>query len=174
MPNKAERLYIENKKESGKSAASMLFTSWRQKVVFYYCPGSKQIQHVSTFAELNVCMIHSPLCLMVVFPLPPCSVLWLDVLSITGGRRLSAYGCQNGCVGLALVNQTGPGNGSLRFREVWLPGHLFTHLRLWPDSYVALFMHNTNTSTLKLKQLYRTQPSFILSFNLLLTPFSWQ
>lgn len=126
MPNKAERLYIENKKESGKSAASMLFTSWRQKVVFYYCPGSKQIQHVSTFAELNVCMIHSPLCLMVVFPLPPCSVLWLDVLSITGGRRLSAYGCQNGCVGLALVNQTGPGNGSLRFREVWLPGHLFT------------------------------------------------
>lgn len=126
MPNKAERLYIENKKESGKSAASMLFTSWRQKVVFHYCPGSKQIQHVSTFAELNVCMIHSPLCLMVVFPLPPCSVLWLDVLSITGGRRLSAYGCQNGCVGLALVNQTGPGNGSLRFREVWLPGHLFT------------------------------------------------
>ncbi|TKS83711.1 KICSTOR complex protein kaptin [Collichthys lucidus] len=38
----------------------------------------------------------------------PSNVLWLDVLSIAGGRRLSAFGCQNGCVGLALVNQTGP------------------------------------------------------------------
>lgn len=35
-------------------------------------------------------------------------MLWLDVLSIAGGRRLSAFGCQNSCVGLALVNQTGP------------------------------------------------------------------
>lgn len=35
-------------------------------------------------------------------------MLWLDVLSIPGGRRLSAFGCQNGCVGLALVDQTGP------------------------------------------------------------------
>uniref|UniRef100_A0A3Q3VXD7 Uncharacterized protein n=1 Tax=Mola mola TaxID=94237 RepID=A0A3Q3VXD7_MOLML len=38
----------------------------------------------------------------------PSNVLWLDVLSIAGGRRLSAFGCQNGCVGLALVDQTGP------------------------------------------------------------------
>ncbi|XP_068187152.1 KICSTOR complex protein kaptin [Antennarius striatus] len=38
----------------------------------------------------------------------PSNVLWLDVVSIDGGRRLSAYGCQNGCVGLALVNQKGP------------------------------------------------------------------
>lgn len=38
----------------------------------------------------------------------PSNVLWLDVLSIAGGQRLSAFGCQNGCVGLALVNQTGP------------------------------------------------------------------
>lgn len=38
-----------------------------------------------------------------------CSVLWLDVLPVAGGRRLSAFGCQNGCVGLALVNQTGSG-----------------------------------------------------------------
>uniref|UniRef100_A0A667ZAN4 Kaptin (actin binding protein) n=1 Tax=Myripristis murdjan TaxID=586833 RepID=A0A667ZAN4_9TELE len=38
----------------------------------------------------------------------PSNVLWLDVMSIPGGRRLSAFGCQNGCVGLALVNQTGP------------------------------------------------------------------
>ncbi|XP_036380976.1 KICSTOR complex protein kaptin [Megalops cyprinoides] len=38
----------------------------------------------------------------------PSNVLWLDVLSISGGRRLSAFGCQNGCVGLALVEQTGP------------------------------------------------------------------
>lgn len=37
------------------------------------------------------------------------SVLWLDVLSIDSGRRLTAFGCQNGCVGLALVDQTGPG-----------------------------------------------------------------
>ncbi|KAF6738547.1 Kaptin [Oryzias melastigma] len=38
----------------------------------------------------------------------PSNVLWLDMLSIAGGRRLSAFGCQNGCVGLALVNQAGP------------------------------------------------------------------
>ncbi|KAM3868730.1 KICSTOR complex protein kaptin [Diretmus argenteus] len=38
----------------------------------------------------------------------PSNVLWLDMLSISGGRRLSAFGCQSGCVGLALVNQTGP------------------------------------------------------------------
>ncbi|XP_064208137.1 KICSTOR complex protein kaptin isoform X2 [Anguilla rostrata] len=37
----------------------------------------------------------------------PSNVLWLDVLGIPGGRRLSAFGCQNGCVGLALVEQTG-------------------------------------------------------------------
>ncbi|XP_064208139.1 KICSTOR complex protein kaptin isoform X4 [Anguilla rostrata] len=39
----------------------------------------------------------------------PSNVLWLDVLGIPGGRRLSAFGCQNGCVGLALVEQTGLG-----------------------------------------------------------------
>ncbi|KAM9729100.1 KICSTOR complex protein kaptin [Menidia menidia] len=38
----------------------------------------------------------------------PSNVLWLDMLSISGGRRLSAFGCQNGCVGLAVVSQTGP------------------------------------------------------------------
>ncbi|XP_056141054.1 KICSTOR complex protein kaptin [Lampris incognitus] len=38
----------------------------------------------------------------------PSNVLWLDVLSIPDGRRLSAFGCQNGCVGLALVDQRGP------------------------------------------------------------------
>ncbi|XP_066515271.1 KICSTOR complex protein kaptin isoform X2 [Hoplias malabaricus] len=38
----------------------------------------------------------------------PSDVLWLDVLSIGEGRHLTAFGCQNGCVGLALVNQTGP------------------------------------------------------------------
>lgn len=38
----------------------------------------------------------------------PSNVLWLDVLRIPGGRRLTAFGCQNGCVGLALVDQTGP------------------------------------------------------------------
>uniref|UniRef100_A0A672FM16 Kaptin (actin binding protein) n=1 Tax=Salarias fasciatus TaxID=181472 RepID=A0A672FM16_SALFA len=38
----------------------------------------------------------------------PSNVLWLDVLSVAGGRRLSVFGCQNGCVGLALVDQAGP------------------------------------------------------------------
>ncbi|XP_012723612.2 KICSTOR complex protein kaptin isoform X1 [Fundulus heteroclitus] len=38
----------------------------------------------------------------------PSNVLWLDMVSVPVGRRLSAYGCQNGCVGLALVNQSGP------------------------------------------------------------------
>uniref|UniRef100_A0A8C6TFA8 Kaptin (actin binding protein) n=1 Tax=Neogobius melanostomus TaxID=47308 RepID=A0A8C6TFA8_9GOBI len=38
----------------------------------------------------------------------PSNVLWLDMLSTDEGRRLSAFGCQSGCVGLALVDQTGP------------------------------------------------------------------
>lgn len=38
----------------------------------------------------------------------PSNVLWLDMLSIPGGRRLSVFGCQNGCVGLAVVDQSGP------------------------------------------------------------------
>lgn len=38
----------------------------------------------------------------------PSNVLWLDVLSIDGCRHLTTFGCQNGCVGLALVNQRGP------------------------------------------------------------------
>uniref|UniRef100_A0A8C5BQZ2 Kaptin n=1 Tax=Gadus morhua TaxID=8049 RepID=A0A8C5BQZ2_GADMO len=36
----------------------------------------------------------------------PSNVLWLDMLSLPGGRRFSTYGCQNGCVGLALVDQS--------------------------------------------------------------------
>ncbi|MBN3310492.1 KPTN protein, partial [Amia calva] len=38
----------------------------------------------------------------------PSNVLWLDVLSVGGGRRLSAFGCQSGCVGVALVDQSRP------------------------------------------------------------------
>ncbi|XP_072531923.1 KICSTOR complex protein kaptin [Salminus brasiliensis] len=38
----------------------------------------------------------------------PSNVLWLDVLSMDDCRRLTTFGCQNGCVGLALVNQRGP------------------------------------------------------------------
>ncbi|XP_019713311.1 KICSTOR complex protein kaptin [Hippocampus comes] len=38
----------------------------------------------------------------------PSNVLWMDILCIPDGRRLSAFGCQNGCVGLALVKQCGP------------------------------------------------------------------
>ncbi|XP_069575676.1 KICSTOR complex protein kaptin isoform X1 [Brachyistius frenatus] len=38
----------------------------------------------------------------------PSNVLWLDMLNTAGGRRLSAFGCQNGSVGLALVNQAVP------------------------------------------------------------------
>ncbi|RXN05249.1 kaptin [Labeo rohita] len=36
------------------------------------------------------------------------SVLWLNVLSIDQNRRLTTFGCQNGSVGLSLVNQKGP------------------------------------------------------------------
>ncbi|XP_061659926.1 KICSTOR complex protein kaptin isoform X2 [Syngnathoides biaculeatus] len=38
----------------------------------------------------------------------PSNVLWMDMICIPGGRRLSAFGCQNGCVGLAVVKQLGP------------------------------------------------------------------
>ncbi|KAM9386036.1 KICSTOR complex protein kaptin isoform 2-T2 [Pholidichthys leucotaenia] len=38
----------------------------------------------------------------------PSNVLWLDMLTVAGSRRLSVFGCQNGCVGLALVDQTSP------------------------------------------------------------------
>uniref|UniRef100_A0A2I4CGR4 KICSTOR complex protein kaptin n=1 Tax=Austrofundulus limnaeus TaxID=52670 RepID=A0A2I4CGR4_AUSLI len=38
----------------------------------------------------------------------PSNALWLDMLRTADGQRLSAFGCQNGCVGLALVNQNGP------------------------------------------------------------------
>uniref|UniRef100_A0A8C5DHV2 KICSTOR complex protein kaptin-like n=1 Tax=Gouania willdenowi TaxID=441366 RepID=A0A8C5DHV2_GOUWI len=38
----------------------------------------------------------------------PSNVLWMDMLSISGGRRLSVFGCENGCVGLAVVDQKGP------------------------------------------------------------------
>uniref|UniRef100_A0A671KVC8 Kaptin (actin binding protein) n=1 Tax=Sinocyclocheilus anshuiensis TaxID=1608454 RepID=A0A671KVC8_9TELE len=38
----------------------------------------------------------------------PSNVLWLNVLSIDQNRRLTAFGCQNGSVGLSLVNQKGP------------------------------------------------------------------
>uniref|UniRef100_A0A8C1B9G2 Kaptin (actin binding protein) n=1 Tax=Cyprinus carpio carpio TaxID=630221 RepID=A0A8C1B9G2_CYPCA len=38
----------------------------------------------------------------------PSNVLWLNVLSIEQNRRLTAFGCQNGSVGLSLVNQKGP------------------------------------------------------------------
>uniref|UniRef100_A0A673NQY5 Kaptin (actin binding protein) n=1 Tax=Sinocyclocheilus rhinocerous TaxID=307959 RepID=A0A673NQY5_9TELE len=38
----------------------------------------------------------------------PSNVLWLNVLSIEQNRRLIAFGCQNGSVGLSLVNQKGP------------------------------------------------------------------
>uniref|UniRef100_A0A672P815 Kaptin (actin binding protein) n=1 Tax=Sinocyclocheilus grahami TaxID=75366 RepID=A0A672P815_SINGR len=42
----------------------------------------------------------------------PSNVLWLNVLSIDQNRRLTAFGCQNGSVGLSLVNQKGPGKTS--------------------------------------------------------------
>ncbi|XP_023690042.1 KICSTOR complex protein kaptin isoform X1 [Paramormyrops kingsleyae] len=38
----------------------------------------------------------------------PSNVIWMDMMRVSGGRRLSAFGCQNGCVGLALVKQEGP------------------------------------------------------------------
>lgn len=38
----------------------------------------------------------------------PSNVLWLDMMTLDDGRRISAFGCQSGCVGLALVDQTVP------------------------------------------------------------------
>ncbi|XP_048840081.1 KICSTOR complex protein kaptin [Brienomyrus brachyistius] len=38
----------------------------------------------------------------------PSNVIWMDMMRVSAGRRLSAFGCQNGCVGLALVKQEGP------------------------------------------------------------------
>ncbi|XP_069042519.1 KICSTOR complex protein kaptin isoform X1 [Lepisosteus oculatus] len=35
----------------------------------------------------------------------PSNVLWMDVVNVGGSLRLSAFGCQNGCVGVALVDQ---------------------------------------------------------------------
>ncbi|KAM4619775.1 KICSTOR complex protein kaptin [Polymixia lowei] len=84
----------------------------------------------------------------------PSNVLWLDMLSIPGARRLSAFGCQNGCVGLALVNQTGP--------EV---------LQSWrvqqdsPISTVLLFPLSCRTETNQTKG----QKSVEMSYNLLVT-----
>uniref|UniRef100_W5NAD3 Kaptin (actin binding protein) n=1 Tax=Lepisosteus oculatus TaxID=7918 RepID=W5NAD3_LEPOC len=37
--------------------------------------------------------------------LPRACVLWMDVVNVGGSLRLSAFGCQNGCVGVALVDQ---------------------------------------------------------------------
>lgn len=56
------------------------------------------------------------------------SVLWLDTLSIRGGQRLSAFGCQNGCVGLALVKQEGPGVDP-SFRSFYILLKLFSACR---------------------------------------------
>ncbi|XP_041092259.1 KICSTOR complex protein kaptin [Polyodon spathula] len=39
-------------------------------------------------------------------PPVPFSVLWMDVVSVAGSsRRITAFGCQSGCVGVALVDQ---------------------------------------------------------------------
>ncbi|KAM9538772.1 KICSTOR complex protein kaptin-like [Salvelinus alpinus] len=63
----------------------------------------------------------------------PSNVLWLDVLSIPGGRRLSAS-CQNSCVGLALVDQTVPGEDGL-YTTYKLPNH-----RLRPNWYFIPYL----------------------------------
>lgn len=57
---------------------------------------------------------------MLTLLLSSCSVLWLDVMSIAGGRRLSAFGCQNGCVGLALVDQSQPGEAQVTWSSCLL------------------------------------------------------
>ncbi|KAL6463222.1 hypothetical protein MHYP_G00276130 [Metynnis hypsauchen] len=88
----------------------------------------------------------------------PSNVLWLDVLSIDDGRRLTAFGCQNGCVGLALVNQRGP-----EILQSW---------RLQQDSpisTVSLFplklpAHNSNTEGLRVDEV-----SEVTEYNLLVT-----
>lgn len=92
--------------------------------------GSQEKSAFSLLCCQYVNTAHYIICLTVIF-LPACSVLWLDVLTITGGRRLSAFGCQNGCVGLALVSQTGPGKG--------VASHKTQHVNREPLRCVANF-----------------------------------
>uniref|UniRef100_A0A667ZHQ6 Kaptin (actin binding protein) n=1 Tax=Myripristis murdjan TaxID=586833 RepID=A0A667ZHQ6_9TELE len=83
----------------------------------------------------------------------PSNVLWLDVMSIPGGRRLSAFGCQNGCVGLALVNQTGP--EVLQSWRVQLDSPVSTVL-LFPLSCQTEASYNLLvTSTIEMAVVYR-------------------
>lgn len=53
-----------------------------------------------------------------------CSVLWLNVLSIDQNRRLTTFGCQNGSVGLSLVNQKGPGEKHTRTQFLLLKSYV--------------------------------------------------
>ncbi|KAG7259116.1 hypothetical protein CRUP_015326, partial [Coryphaenoides rupestris] len=81
----------------------------------------------------------------------PSNVLWLDMLSVPGGRRFSAYGCQNGCVGLALVDQSGPA-----VLQSWRV------LQDSPVSTVLLFSLNTDSSSSKDIQEHGTSnPEFL-------------
>lgn len=96
---------IKTRNTSHHNKMGKYFLCWWQLYTGLLSLNKHLYRHIVT-----LCMIPQPLCCVL---LPPLSVLWLDILSVAGGRRLSAFGCQNGCVGLALVNQTGPGEWNL-------------------------------------------------------------
>uniref|UniRef100_A0A3Q2FSM8 Kaptin (actin binding protein) n=1 Tax=Cyprinodon variegatus TaxID=28743 RepID=A0A3Q2FSM8_CYPVA len=84
----------------------------------------------------------------------PSNVLWLDMTSVPGGRRLSAYGCQNGCVGLALVNQSGP--EVLQNWQVQFDSPISTVL-LFPLSDDTHSFNLLITSTIEMAVVYRSE-----------------
>uniref|UniRef100_A0A669C217 Kaptin (actin binding protein) n=1 Tax=Oreochromis niloticus TaxID=8128 RepID=A0A669C217_ORENI len=89
----------------------------------------------------------------------PSNVLWMDILSIAGGRRLSVFGCQNGCVGLAVVSQTELGE-VLQSWRVQFDSPISTVL-LFPLSFqteAGVEMESYNllvTSTIEMAVVYR-------------------
>ncbi|XP_067084806.1 KICSTOR complex protein kaptin isoform X3 [Osmerus mordax] len=95
-PNRGLVVGITFIKDSGDKATPFL------NIYCDYEPGSEFNLESIAQSCLNLELQFTP------FQLYHTDVLWMDVLSIPGDRRLSAFGCQNGCVGLALVDQTGP------------------------------------------------------------------
>ncbi|XP_061817859.1 KICSTOR complex protein kaptin isoform X2 [Nerophis lumbriciformis] len=83
-------------KDSGDKATPFL------NIYCDYEPGSEFNLESIAQSCLNLELQFTP------FQLYHTDVLWLDMLSIAEDRRLSAFGCQNGCVGLALVKQFEP------------------------------------------------------------------
>ncbi|XP_029375208.1 KICSTOR complex protein kaptin isoform X2 [Echeneis naucrates] len=92
----------------------------------------------------------------------PSNVLWLDMLTLANGQRISAFGCQNGCIGLALVNQTGP--EVLKSWRVQFDSPISTVLlfplscQIEPNQAIGLEVKSYNllvTSTIEMAVVYR-------------------